>query len=428
MPDYGLILSSDGSKSSFEIGAWKALRELKINITAISASFVGALNAALIVQGDFENAVRFWKNVYAKNLFGINRHIAQYYTQDWSKSDTKYFKKSFLKYIQGRSEELDPLRDNINNFINEKKIRNSNIQLGFVSVSLNTLEAEVLTIKDIPKGKLTQYLLTASCFPQITQTNRAADPQFSSLYSPYNILADMKCENVLTTDEALTVPSGLKIQITPIKSHEFIELNMRENAQQMRDNIKMGYLDTINVFKPSSGTYFIIDNTEGKLYKTFKDRFGEKFNNRIDELLKYMLHLDDINKQSVEKRISQMMEAVSLKNDDFYLTLIENLGKFMSISRNEKYTPDKLIRTIINESNKRIKINKDVLTTSSALKSILNEAAFQENRFPNTDLFIQYFMILISSSPQHYEKLGQFWGRLDLRVYIALVTLMYLAF
>src|SRR5699024_1573117 len=115
----------------------------------------------------------------------------------------------------------------------------------------------------------------------------------------------------------------------------------------------------------------------------FKDRFGEKFNNRIDELLKYMLHLDDINKQSVEKRISQMMEAVSLKNDDFYLTLIENLGKFMSISRNEKYTPDKLIRTIINESNKRIKINKDVLTTSSALKSILNEAAFQENRFPN---------------------------------------------
>ena len=78
MPDYGLILSSDGSKSSFEIGAWKALRELKINITAISASFVGALNAALIVQGDFENAVRFWKNVYAKNLFGINRHIAQH--------------------------------------------------------------------------------------------------------------------------------------------------------------------------------------------------------------------------------------------------------------------------------------------------------------------------------------------------------------
>jgi predicted acylesterase/phospholipase RssA len=66
MTKYGLVLSSDGSKSSFEIGAWKALRELDINISAVSGSFVGALNAALIAQGDFERAVRFWRNVFPK--------------------------------------------------------------------------------------------------------------------------------------------------------------------------------------------------------------------------------------------------------------------------------------------------------------------------------------------------------------------------
>jgi NTE family protein len=211
MPDFGLVLSSDGSKSSFEIGAWKALREMNAEICAVSASFVGALNAALIAQGDFENAVRFWKNIYAKNLFGINRHIAQHYTEDWSKSDTKYFKKSFLKYIQGRSEELDPLKTNISIFIDEKKVRNSDVQFGFVSVSMNTLEAEVLTIDKIPKGKLTQYLLVAACFPQITQVNRAADPQFSSLYSPYSMLCDMECRKILTTDEAMIIPKDLDI-------------------------------------------------------------------------------------------------------------------------------------------------------------------------------------------------------------------------
>jgi NTE family protein len=290
MPDFGLVLSSDGSKSSFEIGAWKALREMNAGICAVSASFVGALNAALIAQGDFENAVRFWKNIYAKDLFGINRHIARHYTEDWSKSDTKYFKKSFLKYIQGRSEELDPLKTNINIFIDEKKVRNSSVQFGFVSVSMNTLEAEMLTIDKIPKGKLTQYLLVASCFPQITQVNRAADPQFSSLYSPYNMLSEMACKKILTTDEAMIVPKDLNIQVDTISAHELIELNMAQSAEEMRRNIKMGYLDTLNVFHPTAGSYFMIENTESAAYNLFQDKFGEKFSNKIDDLVKLLLH------------------------------------------------------------------------------------------------------------------------------------------
>jgi NTE family protein len=43
MSDYGLVLSSDGSKSSFEIGAWKALRELDIDIIGVSGSFLSGM-------------------------------------------------------------------------------------------------------------------------------------------------------------------------------------------------------------------------------------------------------------------------------------------------------------------------------------------------------------------------------------------------
>lgn len=428
MPDFGLVLSSDGSKSSFEIGAWKALRELNIEINAVTASFVGALNAALIAQGDFENAVRFWKNVYSKNLFGINRYIAQHYAEDWSKSDTKYFKKSFLKYIQGRSEELDPLKTNINIFIDEKKIRNSDMEFGFVSVSLNTLEAEMLTIDKIPKGKLTQYLLVAACFPQITQINRAADPQFSTLYSPYTMLKDMGCAKILTTDEAMVIPKGLTAQIDMIMAHELIELNMVESAEEMRKNIKMGYLDTLNIFKPTIGSYFMIENIESEAYVLFKNKFGEKFNNKIDELVKFMLHIDEVSKPIVEQRISQMLEAVGLGGKDYYLTLLENLGKLIGIHRNEKYTQEKLMKSILNETNKLIKINKAVITTSSSLKNTILSASLPENKTPDPNLFMQYFMILVSSSPAHHQKLSVFWGGLDLKVYIALVTLMYLSF
>jgi hypothetical protein len=57
-------LSSDGSKSTFVNRAWEALRETEYQHSAVSGSFVVALNAALIAQGDFERAVRFLAQLF----------------------------------------------------------------------------------------------------------------------------------------------------------------------------------------------------------------------------------------------------------------------------------------------------------------------------------------------------------------------------
>jgi hypothetical protein len=65
---------------------------------------------------------------------------------------------------------------------------------------------------------------------------------------------------------------------------------MAQSAEEMRKNIKMGYLDTMNVFNPTVGSYFMIENAESAAYKLFRDKFGERFNNKIDDLVKFMLH------------------------------------------------------------------------------------------------------------------------------------------
>ena len=45
----GLVLSGGGAKGAYEVGVWQALEEAGIasNITAISGTSVGAINAAL---------------------------------------------------------------------------------------------------------------------------------------------------------------------------------------------------------------------------------------------------------------------------------------------------------------------------------------------------------------------------------------------
>lgn len=58
----GLVLDGGGGKGAYQIGVWKALRELgwDRNVTAIAGTSVGGLNAALFVQGSYENAEDIW--------------------------------------------------------------------------------------------------------------------------------------------------------------------------------------------------------------------------------------------------------------------------------------------------------------------------------------------------------------------------------
>jgi predicted acylesterase/phospholipase RssA len=61
----GLVLAGGGFKGSFQIGAWKALREklAEMGITrfhAIAGTSVGALNAVLIANDDPQAAERIW--------------------------------------------------------------------------------------------------------------------------------------------------------------------------------------------------------------------------------------------------------------------------------------------------------------------------------------------------------------------------------
>ena len=68
--EYGLVLAGGGTKGAYQVGVWKALCELGINIKAIVGASIGALNGALFLQNDIciyriNNAVIFIKNQYS---------------------------------------------------------------------------------------------------------------------------------------------------------------------------------------------------------------------------------------------------------------------------------------------------------------------------------------------------------------------------
>lgn len=123
--EFGLVLAGGGTKGAYEVGVWKALKELNINITAIAGTSIGALNAALILQDDFEKMVDLYKTIEFDNIISMDKKI------DKTKNIFNIKNLGILaaEYIQKGGLENNALRDTVNKYIDVDKIYNSKNKL-----------------------------------------------------------------------------------------------------------------------------------------------------------------------------------------------------------------------------------------------------------------------------------------------------------
>lgn len=70
--EYGLVLDGGGARGAYQIGAWKALAEAGVRISAVAGTSVGALNGALICMGDMEKAENIWKEMTFSSVMDVD--------------------------------------------------------------------------------------------------------------------------------------------------------------------------------------------------------------------------------------------------------------------------------------------------------------------------------------------------------------------
>ena len=103
-----IVLGGGGSKGAYQIGAWRALKELGIKYDIITGTSIGAFNGAMIVQGDFEKALALWREIDIDKVIlnGLNlRTDFNYYKQNSDKLIP------FLKsYANHKGMDITPLK------------------------------------------------------------------------------------------------------------------------------------------------------------------------------------------------------------------------------------------------------------------------------------------------------------------------------
>ena len=70
--EYGLVLAGGGTKGAYQVGVWKALKELNINVKGIVGASIGSLNGALFLQDDFKMVEDMYENIKLGNIMNVD--------------------------------------------------------------------------------------------------------------------------------------------------------------------------------------------------------------------------------------------------------------------------------------------------------------------------------------------------------------------
>ena len=338
-----LVLSGGGSKGAYQIGVWKALKKLNIKFDIVTGTSSGAINGALITQNTYFRALRVWKSLNYKNIFGDEFN---------NTSDINKLYKIFAKnFISDGGTEVNELHELINKNLVKWKFYNSKINYGLVTFNLTNRKPIELVKKDIPKDKLGEYILaSASCFPAFKKMEIDGKDYIDGGYYdnvPINLAIKMGADEAIVVDlgsVGLKRRTIKKIKQITIKPNNNLSNFLVFDAKGAKKNIIYGYNDTMKVFNKLDGRKYTFKLNE---LDKFQEVFIEHYKNIIEKIFTSTVQLEKY------KNLVKIETKSKIKKDIMNM-IIEDIGYKYQMDDTRIYTYDSFTRRL------RYKVLKDI--------------------------------------------------------------------
>lgn len=257
---YALVLAGGGAKGVYQLGAWKALRELRITAEAIVGSSVGALNGAFIAQGAYQKAVELWESMTIDKIISLPREFVDRGGLSLKPGSLSFLKKIKSELIDKGGFDTSPLKKIIADAVDEDAIRKSGVDFGIAAYDMTDWKAKELFLESIPTGQLKEYLLGSSSLPGFKKTKiEGKDFIDGGVFNniPYQMMKDRGYKRIIIIDV-----SGLGMNKKPdiegtqtvyIKNSIDMGHILDFSPEFLHDFRELGYLDTLKVFEKLDG-------------------------------------------------------------------------------------------------------------------------------------------------------------------------------
>ncbi len=356
----GLVLEGGGTKGAYQIGAYKALRDLGIKFTGIAGTSIGALNGALIIQDDDKVMEDVWINYDYKSFMNIDEDTYERYKNIEMKAKNFHDVVDLInKARKNNGIDISPLRKLLQEKIDEDKIRQSNIDFGITTAYWDgKIFPKLLYTEDIPKGRLADYLIASASLP-IFQLDKLDDKLYlDGMFSdniPINMLAQ-KGYNDIVVIRLVNDSIGKKIinkykdlNLKLIVPSQDLGGSLNKDKEHIETNVKLGYLDTMKAYKRYDGVKYFF-NLDCKYNEDYC--FNKISNLNLDTIndLCYLLNIKkDINRRTLmENIIPKIVEILDIdKNSsykDIFYSVYERKLEENNINRIELYDFNKVIQ------------------------------------------------------------------------------------
>lgn len=355
---YGVVLEGGGAKGAYQIGAWKALRELDVKIKGVVGTSVGALNGVMMAQDDFDAAFDFWKNVTFSQVIDVKDDIfGRMMNKQVLTEDLKEIKQLFIDFFKNNGFDITPMRESIHRLLDEEKVRSSGIDYGLVTISLSDSKNMEVFVEDIPEGLLEDYLLASAYLPVFKSEKlhgkRYLDGGFYNNL-PIKMLLDKNYKDIIVIRirglghiPKYVIPEDVKV--TYIDPAEYLGGTLDLMAESTEYKLNLGYYDTMRVFKELTGVqyYLNLDNSE--------INYLEKFFSMPKRIIKWLRkaygHEElTMHRDLVENVLPQLAKEMDLGGDwtykKLYGAIYELALELLGADRFKIYHEDNLSQTI----------------------------------------------------------------------------------
>lgn len=360
---YGIVLEGGGARGSYQIGAWKALRQAGIQIRGIAGASVGALNGALMCMDDLEHAEYIWENIAYSRVMDIDDELMDRLKNGRLRDlKLKAVAENALRILKEGGFDIAPLKNLIAETVDEDKIRSSDRELYITTFSLDEWKGIVVDVKNLPEGEIQDALLASAYFMAFRNEKlggrRYMDGGgFNNV--PVNVLIDKGYQDIIViriyglgfdTEKAVEIPDG--VSLSHIAPRQDLGGILEFDRKKAKRNMLLGYYDAMRLLYGLAGRVYYFDAPQSEAY------FFDKMMSEVELLKDYIRpELDegefeklDGYRAFTERIFPALAKQMKLKDGwdykDLYLAVLESWAKEMRMNRFRIYTPDEITQKI----------------------------------------------------------------------------------
>ncbi|MGG7212430.1 patatin-like phospholipase family protein [Clostridium nigeriense] len=262
----GLVLSGGGGKGAYELGVWKALKELNIDkyIEVFSGTSIGAFNAVLFAQDNMEAAEALWEEVTMDKLVPISKFdlLKKGIGLFIGGKSMNFAKKYMNQKIDEGSVSKDGAKEIIDKYLDIEAVKKNNKICYAACTELPDFKVKYFKVNDYALELGKDIIIASASLPLIYESTEVLGERYIdggiADNTPIQPVYGEGCDIIIVVllskeariDRSL-YPNTHIIEIYPRNLNESVingTLNLDEEAKKNR--IREGYMDAMALIAP----------------------------------------------------------------------------------------------------------------------------------------------------------------------------------